>query len=161
MYRKIIFIFFYVFQNMSLMTKGSLLLFFGSLFIYLISKTKPFLYSNLNLLEFRSNFSVLITVFAGCLYITEFNEFIKFISFAFVVIINLRFLFKWIHAVIDIMIKQYYSQLEKFMPNCLKFYFLFKKTFFVRSESMFSSIDKTVSPKKIQVNYNQTNQSSR
>ncbi len=92
MYRKIIFIAIDLF-SINPFLKTTILLFISGINYELIFHFHPFVFRELNLLEYISSFCVITTVFFGAMYLCDgVGDIIKIISFLFIISINTYFL---------------------------------------------------------------------
>ena len=126
MYRKIIFISVNLFQEMSLIEKTSILMFFSFSSFLLTFHEKPFLLKKINIIELYSNLSASLTLLLGAIYISNKNEIINAMSFFFVVLVNICFGYLWLTTIIKIMIISHLPKIKKCFPKlalyCLAVY---------------------------------------
>ena len=112
MYRKIIYISFNLFEDMDLMVKICLLMCISFASFLLHYKTKPFLFKEMNSLEFYSTLSASLILFSGSLYITNANEIVNTFSFILMIIFNIYFGCIWIKSIII----ANFQLIERFLP---------------------------------------------
>lgn len=129
MLRKIIFIFFTVLSSMQNKQKTVILLLLQSISLVYTIYSKPFALTSLNNLDVSSNFTFLMTIFAGSLYVLELGEETKIFLFFFIIIFNLKFMLKWLLTVFDILVFVYEKNFFRICPWFLNFYAIMKKSF--------------------------------
>jgi len=128
MYRKMIFIFFSVISSLPKENKCVILLMISSFSLYITLQARPSVLTELNILEVHSNFTALVTIFAGWLYILDVADQLKILVFFFIVIINTIFIVKWLLAVFDIVFLTYEKKIFRFCPCLVNNFAIFKKT---------------------------------
>lgn len=123
MYRKIIFISINLFQEMDLIGKTTILIFFSFISLLITFHERPFLLRRMNILEFYSNLSASLTLFLATIYISNKNEFLNGMCFILVALVNLNFGYQWLSAVINIVVLTHGPYLQKHFPNLIAYYF--------------------------------------
>lgn len=113
MYRKIVFLLVNVIP-IPPSVKNLILLLISAIYFNINYNYRPYIFFELNIIEFLSLKSVLITLFAGIIYVTnEAGEFLKFISFIFIVLFNTHFCCKWIILLIGIIMDDKLSRFHQ------------------------------------------------
>lgn len=128
MFRKLVFIFFTVLSSMQIQQKSVILLFFSSLSLVYTIHSKPFVLNSLNILDVNSNYTILFTLFAGALYISQISEGVRLLIFSIIVVFNTIFVIKWAFGVFEIVTYTYEKNIQKFCPFLLLFIMIVKKT---------------------------------
>lgn len=128
MYRKMIFVLFAVLTGFPNPPKTIILLFVASVSLVSTMYFRPFALRELNILESYSNYTILVTIFAGCLYTSNINEEMKIGIFLFIILFNTFFSIKWLLSVIEIFVYTYEKKISRFCPFFLKYFLILKKT---------------------------------
>lgn len=128
MYRKMIFILVTMLPMIENNQKSIILLLFTTLFTSFTFMHKPFTLFRLNDMEQKSNLAVLITIFAGCLYVLSIHDFLKAIAFLGILVFNLGFFLLWLATVINIYVNVYAKKIYKFCPKLMNFLAILQKT---------------------------------
>ena len=122
MYRKILFIAIDLF-SIGPILKATILLFISSSNFGLVFYFSPFVFHELNVIEFYSSFCVIITIFFGAVYLcNDVGEKIKLISFGIILSINAYFLFNCVYFLLTITFKRKW---ERFSMVLVIFFFFF------------------------------------
>ena len=121
MYRKMIFIFFTIMTSIGNQQKTLVLLFFAAASLFFTMKNRPFVVAEMNSLELQSNFTAIISIFAGSLYILDINDFLKALAFIVIVTFNTVFAIRWLFSVSEIFLYLYAKRLIKFCPSFFTF----------------------------------------
>ena len=116
MYRKIIFIAINL-LSISPFTKVTILLFIAGYSFLTSYFCEPFTYKELNKIENYSLLSAMATLFAGGLYICDIADFLKAISFAFIIMVNIAFSLSWFWSVLNAVFSSYLSKFQQHFPN--------------------------------------------
>ena len=117
MYRKIIFISLNLFQDLSLIGKTMILIFFSFSSFLLTFHERPFLLRKMNILELYSNLSASLTLVLGTIYISNENEFLNVLCFFFVALVNICFGYLWLTTIIKILIMTHEQKIKKYYPK--------------------------------------------
>ena len=117
MYRKIIFISINLLPINSF-TKVTLLIFLASFAFFVTLVYKPFTFQNLNVMEFYSLLSAIITLYSGALYISDVNDNLKAISFLTLIFVNLAFCITWFISLISIVFHSNIKKMQNLFPQC-------------------------------------------
>lgn len=123
-----IFIFFTVLSSFPNEQKTVILLFVSSLSLIASMHCSPYCLRSLNVLDIHSNYTALITIFAGSLYILDISEEGKNLIFFFIVLFNSIFVIKWAASAFDIFVFIYEKTIFRFCPSLLNIYAIMKKT---------------------------------
>ena len=120
MYRKIIFITINILPINSF-TKVTLLIFIASIAFLLTFFLRPFLFNELNKIEFYSLLSAIIILFSGALYICDISDELKAFSFATIILVNMVFCLSWLYSLFRIVFQANTGKLQKIFPKCTYF----------------------------------------
>lgn len=123
-----IFIFFTVLSSFPNQQKTVILLFVSSLSLIASMYCNPYTLRSLNVLDIHSNYTALITIFAGSLYILDISEQGKNLIFVFIVLFNSIFVMKWAASTFDILVFTYEKTIFRICPGLLNIYAIMKKT---------------------------------
>lgn len=115
MYRKIIFIVINL-LNINSLTKVTLLLFISTLVFLITYFTRPFVFAPLNQIELYSLMSAIITLFAGALYISDVNDYLKAISFMVILLVNFAFVLTWLFSLLNIVFETNFNKMKEKCP---------------------------------------------
>ena len=127
MIRKMVFIFFSIMSSFPNDQKTAILLLFSGIFLYATMKFSPFVLRKINLLEFQSNLTAMITIFAGALYILDVGDFLKIIAFCLIVVFNSVFAVKWLLSFWDIAFSIYKTKILKLCSCLMRILHIFRK----------------------------------
>lgn len=117
MFRKIIFIIFAT-LHIEIELKAVLLLSFSFLSVIFILNNRPFVMRNFNMLEFKSNLAVLVSLFFGNFYIFTISNSAKVICFLFIILANTWFFKNFFFSVSILFMNVHFEKIKKYMPKC-------------------------------------------
>ena len=117
MYRKIIFIAINLLP-ISSFTKVTLLILLASFAFLVTFLYQPFTFQKLNVIEFYSLLSAIITLYSGALYISDVNDTLKALSFLTILMVNLAFCFTWLLSLTSIVFSSNIKKLQNLFPQC-------------------------------------------
>jgi hypothetical protein len=117
MYRKIFFISVNLLENIAIFGKATITLCFSFITFLMTYYARPFIFRKMNILEFYSNQSTVLTIFSGALYVADVNEWQKAICFMTVLIVNGFFALHWFSSLLDIIFDAHFETFEKYFPN--------------------------------------------
>ena len=87
---------------------------------FLVIMCRPFIWRELNALEFYSTMAAFITLFSGSLYISDISDDLKAFIFIFIILTNTFFGLNFLYYLFCLALNLYFENLEKLCPN--KFY---------------------------------------
>ena len=116
MYRKIIFICFSIFQA-QVIIKAMFLLSLSFISLFLIIIYKPFVIKELNQLEYKSDLSALITLYAGNLYLCNISETSQALCFFLIVLINTWFFTNFVYNLLYLFLQIHFDKFYKLFPK--------------------------------------------
>jgi hypothetical protein len=121
MYRKILFISINFLNDIEILTKAVLLLFFSAISVLLTLFYKPFVFQEINNLELYSNIAVCATVFSGALYVQNIinDNFRAFIFFG-ILFVNIWFSIFWVWSCFELFLDNHFNMLFKHFPRFTK-----------------------------------------
>lgn len=120
MYRKIIFIAINL-LSISPFTKVTILLFIAGCSFITSYYCEPFIYKELNKIENYSLSSAMVTLFAGGLYICDIGDFLKALSFALIILVNIAFSLSWFWSVLNAVFSSNLKKFQQHFPNLTYF----------------------------------------
>jgi len=116
MYRKI----FFIAINLSSMTsflKVSILLCVASINLFLNFRFRPYVFQELNVLEFYSLLSTIFMLFTGALYISEIGDNLKAMCFLSIILVNSAFCLSWFCSIVSLTFFNNWEKFEKVFPK--------------------------------------------
>ena len=121
MYRKILFISINFLNDIEILTKAVLLLFFSAISVLLTLFYKPFVFKEINNLELFSNLAVSVTVFSGALYVQEvINDNFRAFLFFGILFVNIWFSIFWVWSCFELFLLRHFNMLFKHFPRFTK-----------------------------------------
>ena len=129
MYRKIIIILIIVLLNSSVETKGLLVLFIMGVSLFIQERTRPFIFDELNILEYRSLMVSMSTLYFGLFNFVAISEATRVLLITISIVLNIFFLQKWFIGILianSILVKRIIS---RFCPTIRDFWDRVEKGF--------------------------------
>ena len=118
MIRKTLFITVSIFQ-IDLYSKAVILISITFISLFMIITCRPFILNELNILEFRSNVSAIITLYSGTLYMNTLSKEFKGILLSLIVLTNIIFFLNFLLDIFSLFLVNNFEKIHKSCPSLI------------------------------------------
>ena len=91
------------------------------IFTWFTARSRPYLLTNMNYLEYHANFCALLIIITSAFYIENNNEILQTTFLILIIYMNISFWFKWVLAMTKIILIKYETLVYKICPHLYVF----------------------------------------